>query len=224
MPLASLPMYDLPGTQGLWDQVWARLGRELRAMGWPAPERLTRPRDLSAHWRRRDLFLSQSCEAPLLLGLQSHVSRIGRFDYCLPGVPAGNYNSLIVRRVGAGSDLRIAINNTDSQSGCFALQAAGYDVSDALVTGGHLYSLAALRKGLADLAAIDAQSFRLITRQPGTLRGIEVIGRTPPTPGTPLITGPCYDPRLLGPAVALALGRVPRPLLRRLGIYGFRPV
>ena len=61
--------------------------------------------------------------------------------------------------------------------------------SRAIETGGHLNSLAAVRKGLADVCAIDSVCVALARRyRPEALEGLVEIARSPAVPGLPWIT------------------------------------
>ena len=71
------------------------------------------------------------------------------------------------------------------------------------VTGAHAASARAVADGLADLAAIDAQTWRLLLRHAGADPAFE-IARTPPTPGLPLITALAHTPEVIANAVAQA--------------------
>lgn len=223
---ASLPMYAMPGTYGDWAQVWQAISGALRAAGFDAPGALHQPADVQAHWRDPDLILSQTCGMPYRLGLWRDTALIGPFDFGLPGCPPGFYRSALVARRDDRRDLaallaygRPAINSADSQSGFQALKDIGGRVADPVWSGGHARSAGMVAAGRADLAAIDAQTLRLLGRT-RSVTGLRVAGWTPPTPGLPLITAGGRDAAAIGRAVAAGVARCPARSRRRLGLRG----
>src|SRR5699024_7344796 len=57
------------------------------------------------------------------------------------------------------------------------------------VSGGHLASIDAVRRGEADLAAVDAVTHALLTRHaPERLAGTRVLAYSPMAPGLPYVT------------------------------------
>ncbi|WP_112323517.1 phosphate/phosphite/phosphonate ABC transporter substrate-binding protein [Oceanibium sediminis] len=215
---ASLPMYALPGTGPYWAALWAHFAAHLRAAGLPAPGVLHQPADLHRHWRDPRLLLSQTCARPMKLGLHAFVRPVAAFHYDLPGCGAGQYYSTLIARVDGPASGRVAYNGPDSQSGFGVLGPLGIDPTGGVCTGAHVASVRAVQRGVADIAAIDSYTWRLLGRQPGARAGLRVIAVTPPTPGTPLITGPRFDPEDLRAALARAMAEAPRALLRRLAL------
>lgn len=231
MLLASFPMYELPGLRGDWAALWRHLSVLLRKSGQAAPAALTRPHDLHRHWRDRRMLLSHTCAKPVRDGLWRHVSVLGAFDFGLPGCLPGQYRSALICRANEGWTVqnlllrgRPVVNGTDGQSGYGALRDLGADLDGTLVSGAHLRSVEAVRRGLADYAAIDAVTWRYLQRWPGASAGLGVAGWTPPTPATPLITARGRDAGLLRKAIPLALDRLPVSVRRRLEIRGFVPL
>lgn len=226
--IASLPMYDLPGTRGDWMLLWRHMAGALRRQGIAAPHHLTRPHDLARHWRDRRLLVSQTCGMPYRQGLHSHVALLGAFDFGLPGCPAGYYRSLLISRSDDARPLeallangRVVINATDSQSGNGVWDQFVNRACVLPESGSHAASLRALQAGRADLAAIDAQTWRLLRRRPGMTLGLRVLTMSKPTPALPLITAQ----KALAPLIQHALVRmtVPPQLRSRLGLRGFVP-
>ncbi len=241
--LASLPMFDFNELQSAHDALWSAIADELRCLGIDAPRTLTRPEvPLSRHWRHPDLLFSQTCGFPYAAYYRPHLSLIGTFHYELPVDDGpGYYRSLLVarsadRRIAAdptATDLRafsgatVAINNTDSLSGCVSLGVTLLDcgvdqVGDVIVTGAHADSLSEMQEGRVDLAIIDALTFSLLSDvRPSAVEGVSVIGRGPRIPCTPLVTG---QPNLVEPiraALPVALGRVAPSVLQTLRIQAF---
>jgi hypothetical protein len=206
--IASLPMYWQPETAAAWRAVWADVQAASRAEGVDLPD-LTPPENIpapwTAHWLRDDLVLSQTCSLPLRTALRDRVSYVGTFDFGLGG-PPGSYHSVLVTRDAAmprSVDV-LALNGTDSQSGyaagCDALEGGGPETAFAqraarlVETGGHRASLRAVAEGRADAAYLDAVSHRIAARLEPQAEKTQVAGRTPPTPGLPLITARHRDP------------------------------
>lgn len=208
MAIASLPMYDLvPALLRDW---WRGLARHLTAAGLhdvPAalvdPHDLADPGDLADHWRSPALLLSQTCGYPLTHALAGRVGLVATPCYDTPGCVGPTYCSFVV--VAADSpatgvvDLRgrrCAINGLDSQSGCNALRAliaplAGRDPLFAAVTisGKHRSSVAMVRDGQADIAAIDCIVYGMLAmHRPEELKGTRILCRTASARAPPFIT------------------------------------
>lgn len=207
MRVASLPMYDAaPGAVDAW---WSAIARALRVQGLAdVAEFLHRPADLDAHWRDPRLLLSQTCGYPLVTTLMSAVQVVGAFHYTAPGCSAFDYRSELVARIDdlhtiEGFRGRIAaINSPDSHSGCNALRGFvaplardGAFFGAELICGSHRGSLAAVRSGRADIAAIDCVSLAGFRRhEPELLRGLRVVASTASAPGLPLVTSSTTSP------------------------------
>ncbi|AZQ67317.1 hypothetical protein EF888_09375 [Silicimonas algicola] len=230
--IASLAMYDWPHQQHHWDRLWDHLRDAIRARGIDAPDALTRHGSLWDHWQSSDLVLGQSCGMPYRTRLHGKVALVGALDHGLPDAPPGWYNSvLVVHRDAAGhladfSDRTLAYNGQDSESGWAAPQAAaadaGFRFTRSLHTGAHRASLRAVAERRADIAAIDAETWRLACRSlPGTTGRLRVIGTTRPTPGLPLIAARSHDPDRLAEAVESALAAAEPSTLDALHIRGF---
>lgn len=216
--LASLPMFDLDELRDAHDALWTAIADELRRRGIDAPPVLARPEvPLSLHWRHPELLFSQTCGFPYAAYYRPQLSLIGTFHYALPVDDGpGFYRSLLVARSTdcrvaadpAATDLRafsgatVAINNTDSLSGCVSLGVTLLDcgveqVGDIIVTGAHVDSLGEVQAGRVELAIIDALTFALLSDvRPSAVLGVTVIGSGPRIPCTPLVTGQAH---LVGP-------------------------
>ncbi len=97
---------------------------------------------------------------------------------------AANYYSFIV------GDLHgsvAAVNSLSSRSGWSALLTRCRP-ERVVVTGSHQGSLAALRSGQADVAAIDAVTWNIIARDaPSELEGIAIVERSGEAPAPPYV-------------------------------------
>ena len=211
--IASLPMYvsHPAGSAALWQY----LAGDLRQAGVPeVPTELDIPTndDLTSHWLRSDLLLSQCCGYQMVDALEQRVQLVGAFHYTVPGCEGIQYSShLVCRADDAGQDLAafrnrvVAYNSADSQSGYHSLcsMAAplavdGRFFARAVASGAHIASLALVRSGAADIAAIDCISYAQFQRyQPEVVQGTRIVGRTASVPGTALVTALGTPPALL---------------------------
>ena len=228
---AALPMYDRAEIRPATDRFWAAIRDRLRAAGLDAPDMLERPDDPWDIWQAPDLVLAQTCGLPYRSRLHGWVNLVGTPDYGLEGLAPGHYCSVIVARADdprGFADLAggtVAINEPGSQSGWAALQAhaAAQDVeiTRVRVTGGHAASAGAVAGGLADLAALDAVTWRLLALHEAALATrLRVVERTAPTPGLPLITGHAQDPAPVFSAVAGAIVALAPADRAALGLKG----
>ena len=211
-------MYDWPAERATTDALWARLRDALRAEGFDAPDAVTRGGDLWSLWRHPDLLLGQTCGLPYSLELNEETHLVGAPDPGLEGCPPGHYRSLIVARADdpreAGELLaaRVAVNEPVSQSGWGALafwaQKQGLALSgEVRLTGSHHGSAGEIAGQRADIAALDAATWRLIERHmPGVAARLRVVAETVPTPALPFITARRFDAGRVASAVATALG------------------
>jgi len=236
----ALPMYlsKRQAVLSLWDVLRTRL---LQAGCGGVPPALDWPDDLLAHWRDPQLLLSQTCGYPLTHALAGAVQLVGVFRYDAPGCDGIFCRSqLLARAEHAGAaladfrGLRVAFNSDDSQSGYNALRAAVAPLAlhrrffaEAIATGGHAASLAALQQGRVDIAAIDCVTLDGLRRNlPQALAGLCTIGETPAYPGLPLITGQSTSTaelrRLQVVLAALVRDPAAADALAALGITGFQ--
>ena len=198
--VAAFPMYNRPELRGAFDALWAATRDRLMAAGVAAPASLTEVTgDLMAFWQRPDLLLSQTCGMPFRHVLKDKVTLVGTPDFGLPDCPPGYYRSaLIVRTEDPRQTLAefagatFACNETMSQSGyaapLVAAQAAGTRFGPLRLSGAHALSARMVARGDADIAGIDAVSWRHMCRFDRWTDGLRVLGWTRPTPGLPLIT------------------------------------
>ncbi|NKX44316.1 phosphate/phosphite/phosphonate ABC transporter substrate-binding protein [Roseicyclus persicicus] len=222
--IAALPMYDRPELRAETDALWAAIRDALRRRGIDAPEALTRDRDPWAVWTDPGLVFAQTCGLPFRARLHGTVSLVATPDFALPGCPAGHYNSVVLARDGRLPPRpRLAVNDPLSQSGWAALHAwmggRGIAPGPVTLTGSHAASARAVATGAADLAAIDAQTWRLLLRFDGADAGLE-IDRTAPTPALPYVTAATRDPGPIRAALAEALAALPPATLSALGLRG----
>lgn len=193
--LMTLPMYDYPEVREATD-AWA--SAIARAAG--VDVSLSRPDDYVGAWRRGDLVFSQTCGYPFTHEFRGELGLVGTPHYAVPGCDGFRYSSFVFAR---GRDTRAAcrcstaaVNTPDSMSGMLALKAFFADDAEsgrffgrAVLSGGHLKSLALLQKGEADVCAIDAICVAYARRhQPHLLEGLQHLGNAPSVPGLPYVT------------------------------------
>ncbi|MEM7073480.1 MAG: PhnD/SsuA/transferrin family substrate-binding protein [Pseudomonadota bacterium] len=214
--LASLPMYDRPELRDAYDRFWHLVRRDLD----DAPDHLTSVDDAGGTlwdlWRHPELVLSQTCGLPYRHSLHRHVTLVGTPDYGLEGCAPGYYRSVIVARqddprdaFSAFDGACLALNDPLSQSGWAApaahAQDAGIGFGGFVETGAHAGSARAVAEGRADLAALDAHSWRLMCRFDDWTQALRVIDTTAPTPGLPFVTANAQASAMLSEAIAKAI-------------------
>ncbi len=206
---AALPMYfpSPAALQAFWAALAALLRRDPAVAPDSIPSQLTTAADCHLQWLQPDLLLSQACGYPLVTQLAGKVQLVGTFAYDAPGAQGTDCRSQLICRAGdaraaladfAGSTL--AFNDSISQSGYNALRALVASTTTGataarpffaatVVTGAHYRSIEAVRRGQADMAAVDAVSWALWQRdQPALAPSLRVFGQTEAYPGLPLIT------------------------------------
>jgi ABC-type phosphate/phosphonate transport system substrate-binding protein len=212
-------MYDRAETAGANDRFWALVAAGLHARGLDAPDALTRG-DAAywAAWRDPSLVLSQTCGFPYRAKLHDQVALVATPDYGIEGCPAGYYASVFVARADDARTLpefrtaRFAFNEGLSQSGWAAPQnhaaTMGFQFPPGLETGAHLLSAQAVAEGRADLAAIDALTWRMIQRWEPMAAKLREVARTAPTPGLPYIAAKGADTEAVFQALETAVDRL----------------
>jgi len=163
--------------------------------GWPQD-------NLLSHWRHPHLLLSQTCGFPLMTQLPQ-VQTVGCFHYTAPGCDGIHYRSVLVARATDSHQTladfrgkRVACNARESQSGYNVLlkMVASLDhpapfFKRVVISGSHRQSLREIKRGAADIAAIDCITWALLKRhEPELIDGLTVMGESPLAPGLPLIT------------------------------------
>lgn len=195
---AWLGMYDMPHLRSandtLWQAIRARLGF--------GPDALSRATDPWPVWQDPDLILAQTCSLPFRALLSEKVQLVGTPDYDLPGCPAGYYRSVLVAKKPLSQCQTFAYNDRLSQSGWAAAQpfVGGLTMLDP--TGSHAASATAVAKDVADVAALDAVTWRHIQSE---FPDLTVVAETDPTPGLPLITSQRHNPDDIAQAVRAGL-------------------
>ncbi len=228
--IAAFGMYDRAETAAAHDRLWTLAHAQFQTLGIDAPKDLTRG-DLAyrAGWVSPDLLVSQTCGLPLRSYLRGQVTLVGTPDYGLPGCEAGYYRSvLLVRRADPRSGLRefsgarFAVNDGHSQSGwaaaCQTFDAADIWPGSCVMSGAHRKSALLVAQGAADLCAVDAVTWRAMTRWDDYAADLRVVAETDPTPGLPLITALSRDPAPIFSAMQAAIRELSEADAQILGL------
>ncbi len=229
--IASLMMYARPQLDGAHRRYWRLIREHLRRAGIDSPEHLSQNAEEFLVWQHPDLVLSQTCGMPYRMWLHDKVSLVGTPDYGLDGCLPGYYRSALIVRAddprstpAAFRDAVFAYNQTFSQSGYAApywhLAPRGLWYENRLHTEGHLRSAQAVAEGRADIAALDAVSWRLIAAHEGCAASLRVLDWTEPTPGLPLITAKGNDADAIFAAVKAAIDGLDPADRSALGLRG----
>jgi len=225
--VAAFPMYQRAELRPAFDALWRRTRDLLREQGVDAPQALTVLEDgLLPFWQRPDLLLSQTCGYPFRHFLKDRVALVGTPDFGLDGCASGYYRSaLIVRR----NDLRksltdfagatFASNDLHSQSGYAAPLVAAHrarvQFGQRRISGAHIASARMVAAGQADIAGIDAVSWRHMTMFDPWTQDLRVLSWTDPTPGLPFITAMAPLAETINACLASAIDAQP-PEMRDL--------
>ena len=204
MPVASMPMYDLPEVESLLDSLWAGLVRHLKREGLTdVPDQIRHGRKVSALWNDSDLWLSQCCGYDIIGRYAGKLRPVATPHFGAPECKGAKYasNVVVAEHCEADDVLEMfgavcVINGFESHSGSTALKALvaprnrdGRFFSEVKVSGSHVASLEMIRRGEADVAAIDCVTYALLeSYRPEALTGIRKLGRTYRAPAVPYVT------------------------------------
>jgi ABC-type phosphate/phosphonate transport system substrate-binding protein len=197
--IANLMMYRRPELTEAHNHYWALIRKNLTDAGIDSPETLSQDADMFTVWNDPELVMSQTCGMPYRTQLHENVKLIGTPDFGVIDSPAGYYRSALVVRaddprtdIAAFKNAVFAYNQTHSQSGYAApyshVKPLGFWFENQLETGQHLKSAQAVALGTADIASLDAVTWRLLETYEAFAADLRVLEWTQPTPGLPLIT------------------------------------
>ncbi len=192
-------MYWRPELADAHYRYWVLIRAELSKAGVDSPADLTTGGDDANAWLHPDLVLSQTCGMPYRTELHGKVSLVGTPDYGIEGCAPGFGRSVFVTR---STDPRSALvdfasavfayNATHSESGFASpyrsVTRAGFWFERFVPTGQHLESARAVAEQRADIASIDAVTWRLVQAFEPFASDLRVIGQTDPVPWLPYIT------------------------------------
>lgn len=205
-------MYDRPEVLQENDQFWSAIRH---ALGY-GPAVLTRDMEVWDVWQSPELLLAQTCGYPYRARLHGHVTLIGTPDYGIPDCAPGYYNSVFIARandprrdLGDFHAATFAYNEPMSQSGWAApmthMAARSLTFANHSQSGAHVESARLVAFGDADIAAIDAVTWRMIEKYDDFAKDLRVIARTTPTPGLPFIAAAGADRAKLFSALNAAI-------------------
>lgn len=235
----AFPMYNVSErVQAGYEALFQAVLAELRTGGFTDYVELVRDPPLPEFFKRAELLLGQTCGYPYITQLRKHVRLVATPAYDFPGGDGADYASAIVVRADGGIAAlaqargRIAaVNDSHSNSGMNALRHAvaplaseGRFFGSVRWSGSHRASLALLRNGEADLAAIDCVTLGYLRQeQPHELAGLTVLQYSAPSPGLPFVTGAAVPEalRLQLRAALLAPGAALAGRMVELSITGF---
>ena len=217
--IANLMMYARPELAGAHERFWAMIRSELDARGVDSPATLAQDAEEFSVWRDPALVLSQTCGMPYRVHLKDSVQLVGTPDYGLADCAPGYYRSALVVRaddprqyIGDFRSAVFAYNMTLSQSGWAApywhAHAKGFWFETRVQSHGHVNSARMVVSGEADIASLDAVTWRMIERHENFATDLRVLEWTAPTPGLPYITGPDADAERMYEAIVAAIERL----------------
>lgn len=214
-------MYDVPANRSAHLRLW----QVFQDLVPTAPE-LSFPGDnLMAEWLSPALFLSQTCGLPFRAKLHGLVQLVATPDNQIPNCAPGHYHSVILARKGSAPDLAannfvLAYNDPLSQSGWAAAQSIGITGTSQIQTGGHAASAEALIDGKADIAAIDALTWKFLLRDSDRMSQLTILTTTPETPTLPYITRLTQDMGSLRKSLNQAILSLDEKDRKTLQIFG----
>lgn len=204
MPVASMPMYDLPELSGALDSLWTGMVRHLKREGLSeAPDHIEHGNNLADLWNDTDLWFSQCCGYDIVRRYADKLRPVATPHYGAPECEGSDYASNIVVAEECTADDVLdmfgavcVVNGYESHSGCNALKALvapknldGRFFAGVKVSGSHAASLEMIQRGDADVAAIDCVTYALLeSYRPAALAGLRKLGRTYRAPAIPYVT------------------------------------
>lgn len=230
--IATLPMYARPELEDAHARYWALIRSELDRAEIASPRELSLGIEEQVAWRHPDLVLSQTCGLPYRDELHGEVALVGTPDFGLDDCKPGHGRSAFaVRRddqrstVADFADAVFAFNQPHSESGYASayrhVRELGFWFERRVGTGSHRASASALAEGTADIALIDAVTWRAIQRYEPHAASLRAIDWTAPTPWLPYITRADGPADALFDAVASAIDRLAPSDQDALSLYGF---
>lgn len=233
--IANMMMYQRPELEDAHNTYWQLIRQYLLHAGINAPRELSQAAEEFTVWNHPELVLSQTCGMPYRLWLHEKVQLVGTPDYGLENCPPGYYRSaLVVRRNDSRNhltDFREAIfayNQSFSQSGYAApywhIKPLGFWFEKRLHTEQHLASASSVAQGRADIASLDAVTWRLIQQHERFAENLRVLDWTTPTPGLPLITSKGHNATEVYKAVECAITELSTDHKNLLGLKGIERI
>jgi len=233
--IAAMQMYDFPEIREATGRFWRLIRSGLEISGIASPLQLAQNRHAPDIWQDPEMVLSQTCGLPYIRGRTGQSVLLGTPDYgVVPALP-GHYFSVVIvskndSRYGLSEmqNSTFAYNDIGSQSGVFAMFDLLFEHSGdtrffnkCVASGGHVTSFEMVVSGQADIAAIDAVTWRYLCKFHQDARHVRVLAPTRPAPGLPYITGKNQNPEAVTNAVEHAITALSEKDQKALGIVGF---
>lgn len=189
--ITTLPWYDLPGSHAALDRFWKTIRSYLLDLTIETPlylpKKLTRQLSSEQMWQHPGLILSQCCGPDLFRPTTERLDVIARpvFDIlnCEPGF---YYSHIISPSSVLPPSPRVVANAPSSRSGYLALrqwlQRHQLTPGQLHFSGSHQQSILWIKEGRADLAAIDAHSWRWLEDP-----NLTIIDQTDSAPTPPFV-------------------------------------
>ena len=197
-------MYDLPEVRHATDALWRRMVQHLKREGISnVSQQLVHDRHLNDLWSDKNLLFSQCCGYDIVHRYRNRLQVLGTPWFDAPGCCKGNYASIVVVPEDSSYEnvidmlgSEVVINGPESHSGMNALFALvephsrdGKFFSEVIISGSHAESLATVRQGHADVAAVDCVTYELLSRyRPAVIDGTRALGWTYDAPAPPYVT------------------------------------
>lgn len=225
--IASLMMYLRPELVHAHDRYWTLIRQELGARGIDAPREMANDADTFGVWQHPQLVFSQTCGMPYRTKLQDTVTLIGTPDFGLEGCAPGYYRSAVVVRaddardgIAAFKEARFVYNQTGYAAAYAHLAEYGFWFHNRVQSNEHRVSAQMIAAGTADIAMLDAVTWRLIERHDEYAQKLRVLEWTLPTPGLPYIAAKGVDRAAMFEAVAAAIDALSSEDRAALGLQG----
>jgi ABC-type phosphate/phosphonate transport system substrate-binding protein len=197
-------MYSFPELHSASSSLWRGIAKHLRREGMTdVPDDLAQGRPLAELWSNNSLLLSQCCGYDVVRRYRDTLIPLATPVFDVPECSGREYSSLIVVSdeshyidvLDMHGTIAVA-NGPESHSGMSSLRQLvapkhnnGRFFSNTIYSGSHAASLDLIRKGKADIAAVDCVTFRLLeVHKPETVVGIKILGRTFHAPAPPYVT------------------------------------
>ena len=227
--IADLPMYQRPELVDAHNNYWSLIHQQMAERGLDSPNQLSAQPDIAQSWVSPHLVLSQTCGMPYRNSLHGKTQIVGTPDFQLEGCSPGYYRSaIVVRQQDAENDLvdfehtTFAFNSEQSQSGYSAaywhFKSHGFWFSNRVQSHSHTMSAQAVAEGSADIASIDAVTWRLMSSYEMFTKQLSVLAWTEPTPGLPYITASANDRQQIFDSIASAIDKLSATDKSLLGI------
>lgn len=215
--LAVLHMYAHPNLDDVYKRYWALIRANLAVAGINSPSKLSQHIKRYDAWKDPELVFSQTCGMPYRNTLHDQVTLTGTPDFGVENCQPGYYRSVIIVRkddprtsFADFKDARFAFNGEDSQSGYAAAHTHaakfGFWFDQRIETGMHQLSAKMIADGEADIAALDAVTWRIMMAHDNDVAtALRILDVTDETPGLPYISAVGADREAMFEAVSLAI-------------------